>query len=363
MQGDEIGLHLQIRDTGIGIPTDRLDKIFESFTQVDASTTRRFGGTGLGLTITAELVRLMQGQIWVQSNEGEGSVFHVAVPLKKGTPPAITDASRSPASRHIAAESPPRALRVLVVDDHAPNRQLVTTILSKRGHHCVEADSGQQAIQAALSQPLDVAVMDVQMPDIDGYEVTATIRQNEQETGQHLPILALTAHAMAGDQQKCLDAGMDAYLAKPLRPKQLVTLVESMGQAATENAVDNLVSTDDRIAQDESQSFSFEAALESLDNEKDLLEQQMRFFVNDGPILIEHIRQAIADQNHRGLELPAHRLKGLLARYAYHDASALAYDLEQMGKQKSIGEEAEAKAGQLAEMVDRLVSAMKEYLP
>ena len=148
-QDDDIGLHVQVRDTGIGIPADRLDKIFESFTQVDASTTRRFGGTGLGLTITAELVRLMQGRIWVQSSDGAGSVFHVAIPLKQGTPPAITDASHESAPRNMPPAHPSHPLRVLVADDHEPNRQLVTTILSKRGHQCVEAATGQEAIEIA----------------------------------------------------------------------------------------------------------------------------------------------------------------------------------------------------------------------
>ena len=358
-QDDDVGLHVQVRDTGIGIPADRLDKIFESFTQVDASTSRRFGGTGLGLTITAELVRLMRGRIWVQSSEEAGSIFHVAIPLKQGTPPAITDASQQSSPKHSPPASPSRPLCVLVADDHEPNRQLVTTILSKRGHQCVEAATGQEAIEISRREPLDVALMDIQMPDVDGFAVTAAIRQEEQKTGGHLPIIALTAHAMTGDEDKCLAAGMDAYLAKPLRPKELVTMVESMGKAST----DETNAREKQVAEsNEPLPFSFAVALDSLDNEEDLLAQQMQFFVNDGPKLIEQIRTAIADQDHRGLEVPAHRLKGLLARYAFHEASGLAYDLEQMGNQKAISDEAETKADQLAAMVNQLVAAIKNYL-
>ncbi len=357
---DDVGLHCQVCDTGIGIPADRLDKIFESFTQVDASTTRRFGGTGLGLTITAELVRLMQGRIWVQSREGAGSTFHFALPLKRGTPPAITDASRVGAQKR----SPPSSsatcpLRILVADDHEANRHLVTTILSKRGHQCLEAASGHEAVQIAQHQPLDVVLMDVQMPDMDGFAATAAIRQQERETGRHLPIVALTAHAMAGDEQRCLAAGMDAYMAKPLRPRDLVGLVETLANTTARqegNSADAVAKADARPL------FSFDVALESLDNDDDLLRQQMQFFVNDGPKLVEQIRHAIAERDQHSLEIAAHRLKGLLARYAFHDASGLAYDLEQMGKQQALTDQAAESADRLEPMVRDLVDAMREYL-
>jgi CheY-like chemotaxis protein len=226
---------------------------------------------------------------------------------------------------------PGQRLRVLVADDHEANRQLAATVLTKRGHRCAEATDGHEALALLERELFDIVLMDVQMPGMDGFQATAAIRDKEKSTGQHLPVIALTAHAMKGDREKCLAAGMDAYLAKPLRPRELVTLVERTIQANTgaEAEAATLGDVDSSLSREtERPAFDFDAALESMDSDIDLLVQQMQYFLHDGPQLIHRIREAIDTENARQLDLSAHRLKGLVARYAAKDAAGLAYELE-----------------------------------
>ncbi len=357
---NEINLHFQIRDTGIGIPADKLDQIFEAFTQADSSTTRQFGGTGLGLTITAELVRLMHGRIWVESDIGQGSTFHFTVRLK-----VVGNRLHGPLPRQSeqdsgwSTERVVRSLKILVADDHDANRQLVTTVLRRRGHQCVAVSDGQDALDAWRREPFDVILMDVQMPTMDGLEATSRIRQEEASTEQHVPIVALTAHAMAGDRQRFLDAGMDDYLAKPLRPRDLVRAVESAWNHARE--LRDGSATAQQQAGSSRQPFDFSEALESMDNDLDLLIEQMQFFVNDGPTLVEQICEAIARNDPRSLEVAAHRLKGLVARYAYHEAAGLALELEQKGRQRTI-EDAKPVCDKLIDMVNELADAIRRFI-
>ena len=196
---------------------------------------------------------------------------------------------------------------------------------------CVEATNGRQVLDALAQQAFDVVLMDVQMPVMDGYQATAEIRRRESQQGGHVPIIALTAHAMAGDRERCLLAGMDAYLAKPLRPTALVQLVESVPPPMTGRAAQAQLASADSGPEP---SYDLQAALESLDNDVDLLVGQMSFFLNDGPVLVGQIDQAIQDKNSHQLQLAAHRLKGMLARYACREAVALAASLEQKGKQR-----------------------------
>jgi PAS domain S-box-containing protein len=361
----EVGLHFSVQDNGIGIPAEQLDKIFEAFSQGDSSTTRKFGGSGLGLTITSELVRLLDGRIWVNSTVGEGSTFHFSLHLEVSKSAPAADSVASPGSTgapNESGESEIQPLSVLVADDHAANRQLVTKVLGKRGHQCVEADDGQQVLSILRQQQVDVVLMDVQMPGMDGYQATKAIRQQETNSGRHLPIIAVTAHAMTGDREKCLAAGMDAYLAKPLRPSVLVDTVEATARLAhglaRKTRSDSIVEGGDMH---ETMEFDFSQALESLDNDTELLIDQMGFFLNDGPSLVDQIEQAIDKTDARQLELGAHRLKGLLARYAYHDAAGLAYDLERMGRERSL-DSASDTCQQLRPMVRRLASAIRQYI-
>jgi len=229
---DYVWLHFVVADTGVGIPQAKQGVIFEAFSQADGTTTRKFGGTGLGLTISASLVDKMRGRIWVESNEGCGSSFHFTARL---------DRAQSAESKITAGESrggatsvpaiqpvlnPRKGIRILVADDNPVNRTLAVRVLEKQGHTVSTASTGIEVLGAIEKQDFELVLMDVQMPEMDGVEATRVIRDREKQTRKHLPIVALTAHAMAGDRRVFLEAGMDAYIAKPMRREELLGMIE-----------------------------------------------------------------------------------------------------------------------------------------
>jgi signal transduction histidine kinase/ActR/RegA family two-component response regulator len=222
---DDVVLLFSVMDTGIGIPHDRLDSIFEPFTQADGSTTRTYGGTGLGLTISAQLVKLMGGRLWVESKVGRGSTFHFTghfLPANAADVVATPLGVRPSRVAH-------KAGRVLVVDDNKVNQLIAKRLLEKNGNTVMVADNGRQALavlEDTAAAGFDCVLMDVQMPEMDGFQCTALIREKERTTGLHLPIIAMTAHAMKEDETRCLAAGMDGYVSKPLDPVRFLDVLE-----------------------------------------------------------------------------------------------------------------------------------------
>jgi CheY-like chemotaxis protein len=216
---DEI--QLSVKDTGIGIPSEKQRSVFEAFSQADTSTTRQYGGTGLGLTICARLVELMGGRIWVESEPGRGSVFHFTVQLHRPASVALGLADRGPlVPRADQPDADLRSLHILLVEDHPVNQLLATTLLEGWRHRVVLAQNGQEALDMFPSQKWDLVLMDMQMPVMGGLEATRLIRASELP-GQHTPIIAMTANAMESDRQACLDAGMDEHLPKPFNAANL----------------------------------------------------------------------------------------------------------------------------------------------
>jgi PAS domain S-box-containing protein len=264
-------LEFAVRDTGIGIPPADVQRIFQPFSQADASTTRRFGGTGLGLSISASLVAMMDGRIWVESELGKGSTFYFTISL-----PLAGELTLEPEPESGIAPVAPARLRLLLVDDNPANQKLGQYILQDRGHVVELADDGRRALELIAASDYDVVLMDVQMPGMDGLEATAVIRKQEKEKGleeglgirdwglegdkpensdsqhpipnpqspipsspipaspipasprRHVPIIAMTAHAMKGDRERCLAAGMDGYLSKPINAQEMIQTVESL---------------------------------------------------------------------------------------------------------------------------------------
>jgi signal transduction histidine kinase/ActR/RegA family two-component response regulator len=231
-------LHFSVQDTGIGIAREKQELIFKAFEQADGSTTRKFGGTGLGLTISGRLVQLMGGTIWVESQVGVGSTFHFTVCFGKARKPRPSPPLDAPAAISNPAEAillTPRplraersALRILLAEDNLVNQRLAVRLLEKRGHRVALAATGRQALAALAHDRFDLVLMDVQMPEMDGLETTAAIREEEKKSGFHLPIIAMTAHSMRGDRERCLVAGMDGYVAKPVTSGELFAAIEEI---------------------------------------------------------------------------------------------------------------------------------------
>jgi signal transduction histidine kinase/CheY-like chemotaxis protein len=244
----EVVLRGAVRDTGIGIPQDKQEVIFEAFGQADSSRSRTFGGTGLGLTITSRLVGLMGGRIWLDSEPGKGSTFHFTACLglpaaSGGSAQGIAPSGQGTGARPSAQAAPGRpsaqgiapvtGRKVLVAEDNAANRILLELILQKRNHAITFACSGPDAVEAAHKERFDLILMDVQLPEMDGLEATRRVREIYREQGHDVPIVALTAFTGEEDRQRCLDAGMRAYLPKPVQPQELLRLLDEMlGPAA-----------------------------------------------------------------------------------------------------------------------------------
>jgi CheY-like chemotaxis protein len=216
----QVIVHFAIADTGIGIAREKHALIFEPFRQADGSTTREFGGTGLGLAICRTLVEVFGGRIWVESGPS-GSTFHFTTPLAEGSPAPV----RAPADRPAVRE--PRArLRVLLAEDNRVNQVLAKRLLERWGHEVVLAETGREAVAAHARQKFDVILMDVQMPEMNGFEATAAIRAAEGTSSDGTPIVAMTAHAMKGDRERCLAEGMDDYVSKPIDRAILFEVIE-----------------------------------------------------------------------------------------------------------------------------------------
>ncbi len=205
-----------VADTGIGIPQEDLVHLFEDFHQLDGSLTRKHGGTGLGLAISRRLTELMGGRIWVESDPGQGSTFYFTLIGE----PAAAPPRRPPAPLTPIPESarpiPSSPLRILLAEDHPVNRQVILGLLEHLGYRADVAANGREVLETLARQPYDVVLMDVQMPEMDGLEATRRIR-GQTSGGPRPRIVAMTAHAMSGDRERCLEAGMDGYVSKPVR--------------------------------------------------------------------------------------------------------------------------------------------------
>lgn len=229
-----------VQDNGIGIPSDRLDAIFQKFTQADGSTTRKFGGTGLGLSICAQLVEIMDGEIWVESVEGEGSIFAFSVKL-----PAAKNVDRVKKDEAVQSQrvdnDPAKAITVLLVEDNLVNQKLAMLLVKRQGCQVAVANHGLEALAQLKGNVFDLILMDIQMPEMDGHAATKRIREIETSAEREeyaalrgrekrIPIIGLTAHARKEDEQQCYDVGMDGFLSKPInKDKFAATLAKFQG--------------------------------------------------------------------------------------------------------------------------------------
>jgi signal transduction histidine kinase/ActR/RegA family two-component response regulator len=227
---DSAVLQFEVCDTGIGISPEQQQLVFDVFTQADSSTMRRYGGSGLGLAISANLVRLMGGELKLQSELNKGSRFYFEIKVPIASDVWVAE-HRSMQQQEIKnprktnGQIVPR--KILLVEDNIVNQKLAVRLLESRGHKVTVVADGRAAVAAVKNQQFDIVLMDVQMPEMSGFEATRLIREHEKHTGKHLPIIALTAHAMSGDRENCLESGMDDYISKPIKPEVVFEIVET----------------------------------------------------------------------------------------------------------------------------------------
>jgi two-component system sensor kinase len=486
-----VDLHFVVSDTGIGIPADKQRQIFEAFTQADTSTTRKYGGTGLGLAISMQLVKLMDGQLWVDSEVGHGSAFHFTVRfgLAKnapahawfkpeglaGLPVLVVDDNRTnrrilqdvlsnwgmqpvmaaggfealallddavtrgvpfrlaildvlmpemdgfelaqrirqnerltdctmimlsaagqtensircqelgisrylikPAKQSdlrdailrvlsdpgepggpvgVARAQPTaetrRSRRILLADDGLVNQQVARQLLEGRGHRVVVVNNGREAVEAFGRDLFDLVLMDVQMPEMDGFEATEAIRQKELNTGSHIPIYAMTAHAMKGDREQCLKAGMDGYLTKPIQSRILYEVVEgiSAGPPDADGETDDTASVMD-----------WKAAVERVGGREDLLTRMVGLFFKEADNLLPALREAIAKRDLVKVRRLAHSMKGSASCFAAPPAVGAATRIEFMGRDGDLTG-AEEAFSLLERETERLKQALMAHSP
>jgi PAS domain S-box-containing protein len=225
-EGNQMELEFGVSDTGIGISEEDVGRLFKSFTQVDSSYTRKHRGTGLGLAISRQLVEMMNGSIWVESKKGKGSTFYFTVKLEignKNMKPAAKAASEISKTEHL--------LRILLVEDDIVNQFVITRMIEETNHKVIVANNGVEALDILNNETIDVVLMDIQMPEMDGIEATRLIRKKEKASGRHIPIIAITAYALHGDREKFISLGMDDYIAKPIQIGSFLSVLEKTAQA------------------------------------------------------------------------------------------------------------------------------------
>jgi signal transduction histidine kinase/CheY-like chemotaxis protein/HPt (histidine-containing phosphotransfer) domain-containing protein len=356
----ELLLHFSVADSGIGIAADKLKSIFEAFSQEDSSTTRRFGGTGLGLTISTRLVEALGGQMWVESELGHGSVFQFTMRVEvdrsqtqvggQSTQPQL-GVERSSTATHPTQ----RTLNVLLVEDNAINQKLAIALLERWGHHVTVAENGKLAVERVATQVFDVVLMDMMMPVMDGLEATKLIRAM-QTPGAHVPIIAMTANAMESDRERCLEAGMNDYISKPIKATDLQQLLGTVAIAG-----DTGTSSQER-EEETMQDFAFDyvAGVQAMDQE--ILEIIGQAFVEQWPVDIQNLRTHVKSAEPVPALHTAHALKGTLAMFGADPASHLAARMEALATRGDL-EAVEQLLPAFVVEVDNLLIALKPLLP
>jgi len=276
----KIGMVLEVSDTGAGIPADKVPLIFEKFTQADSSISRKYGGTGLGLAITKRLVELQGGQIRVESRVGRGSTFTVEIPFEMAPAAAPMVEARD---ERLAPAPARRHARLLLVEDNAVNQRVVLAMLRKKDYKIDVANNGQEALEKleGATEPYSLVLMDVQMPVLDGLETTRAIRRNSQ--WDYLPIIAMTAHAMIGDRERCLQAGMNAYVSKPVQQAGLIAVIEQYLASGIEPSTTPQASGVERILTDK-----------LMQQDRALVSEMLRLFMEVAPERLEKLETAAA---------------------------------------------------------------------
>jgi len=369
---EDITLLFKVRDTGIGIPQKSLDSIFNAFVQADTSITRKYGGTGLGLAISSQLVELMGGRIWVESEVGKGSTFYFTVKVKKAAKKEYSDEKRELSEieekvigsvedtiinleRKISCN---RGLNILLAEDHPINQKLFVKLLENKGNQVTLVNNGQEVLNILSRKDFDVVIMDVQMPGMDGLEATRKIRDPSSSVRWHeIPVIALTARAMEKDKESCLEAGMSDYIPKPLKKEKLFRSLEyvkagklfrekrSLNQGresySTEKSfpdMDGEFSYKEKTSSDLSEDliFDLQGVFARTEGDVVLLKEMVRIFLAMAPKTLDSINTALRKENAEELREDTHTLKSAAGTIGANRVFRTAYDLEQIGRENNM---------------------------
>ena len=378
--------HFTVRDTGEGIPEEKLHRLFRAFSQVDASTSRKHGGTGLGLAICHRLCEMLGGAIWLESEPGVGSNFEFTIkaaavpnsrdlksadelppstqvpagPVDAARPPTAVngyarDSAPVPAAPANGAAPPP--LRILIAEDNMVNQRVALGLLKQLGYTATSTNNGLEAVNALAAAEYDVVLMDIQMPEMDGLEATREIRRRWPDGPRRPYIIAMTANAMTGDREKCLDAGMDEYISKPVKANRLKTALEQCCElrAAVAAVVSHPMSTNGSFhAAVEPAVLNRDSldALKSLQSEGDdgFLKEMIELFIADTPARLADMDAALEKGQQQDFVRAVHSIKGASANFGADDLHDLCAEIEQMGR-----------AGRMAETSDKVVELHGEF--
>lgn len=362
---DETRLSITIGDTGPGFSTDEMHQLFQGFTQADSSFARRHRGAGLGLAICSALINRLGGDFTIESQVGSGTRSMFTIPLKqqKHYPECLGDGlSKIEVSRENHQTDAPaaRSLMILLAEDTPANQKLIESILLKRGHRVSVAANGKEALEQISKTGFDVVIMDLQMPMMDGYQATAAIRDRERQTDRHIPIIALTAHSTASDRNACLEAGMDAYLSKPINVAELIRVTEASAQNSVPRSVEKQGNPQSNGTPDGEFSIDRDSIMKRLGGDEELFRSFIEVFTEDSPAMVQQLRSAIAESNSRLIQRSAHSLRGLAANFNATGVVDLTSKLEQAGKDGDLSE-ASSLMTQLNEAMEQLRDTLAAY--
>lgn len=364
-------LRFEVSDTGIGIPEEKQSAIFESFSQADSGTARRYGGTGLGTTIARRLVELMDGVMGLNSVMGQGTTFWFTIPLALYDGPIEDqDWLATPVLMDTARTHPGRGLRVLVADDYEPNCDLVRMHLEEAGYSVVTCSNGEDAVKACTEQFFDLVLMDVQMPVMDGFEATRRLRMNDATT--EIPIVALTAHVGEEMRDECLAVGMSASLPKPIRKAALLSVA---GQWVRRSGVEDDMPSDApasaapvephkgvyfRPVDKDTPPLNFAEALREFNGKRELVDRVATRFISDADAYLAILREALAKRDRESLLQYGHKIHGSAATLAAHPFASAGAELESAARigddtlLDSLVAKVEAEYARLAEYWEQL---------
>ncbi len=362
-------VQIDIKDTGIGIPDEKLEIIFDTFTQADESVTRKFGGTGLGLSIVKQLIDLQNGSIYVTSAENIGSTFSFTIPYEVGTETDLIIDARSENNRKRVNTLP--GMKVLLVEDNDINRMYAANIIKNWQCEVNEAENGLICLEKHKKNNYDIILMDIQMPVMDGFETTISIRKSFESPKSEIPIIALTANAIKGDNEKCLAIGMNDYLSKPFLPEELFNILTKYYTHHEKSGTDNeklsvQKKSSEKMAKSAKGRCTDLSYLESIsNNDTKFVKEMISTFVETTPDIIDQMKSALEKNNFESLGLLAHKVKPSLTFMGIHSMKDTVREIEVMAKEnrepKRVKELSDIFFSEIHKSITELRKKLKEY--